>query len=118
MEKYAERQKVVSLEEVDRDLFALAVDRGEGIAAAATFQVRDGKILGSRQQYLNRIRDESDQALMQMVVERYYSEATFFPDEVFLDTGWPIPIRSPGSCGSRRARACCCMSPSVATRLR
>ncbi|MFT5517509.1 MAG: excinuclease ABC subunit C, partial [Rhodothermales bacterium] len=86
LEKYAERQKIVSLEEVDRDLFALAVDREEAIASAAMFQVRDGKIVGSRQQYLNRIQEESDEALMQLVVERYYSEATFFPDEVFLDT--------------------------------
>lgn len=86
LEKYAERQKVVSLEEIDRDLFALAVDREEAIASAAMFQVRDGKIVGSRQQYLNRIEEESDSALMQLVVERYYSEATFFPDEVFLDT--------------------------------
>ncbi|MFT4603580.1 MAG: excinuclease ABC subunit C [Rhodothermales bacterium] len=91
LEKYAERQKVVSLEEVDRDLFALAVDREEAIASASIFQVRDGKIVGSRQQYLNRIEEESDAALMQLVVERYYSEATFFPDEVFLDT----PLEDP-----------------------
>jgi excinuclease ABC subunit C len=84
LRKYAERQKVVSLEEVDRDLFAIAVDREEGIASATMFQVRDGKIVGNRQQQLNRIDGESDESLMQMVVERYYSEATFFPDEVFL----------------------------------
>jgi excinuclease ABC subunit C len=47
--------------------------------------------VGSRQQYLNRIEEESDAALMQLVVERYYSEATFFPDEVFLDT----PLEDP-----------------------
>ncbi|MBO6575105.1 MAG: excinuclease ABC subunit C [Rhodothermales bacterium] len=96
LEKYAERQKVVSLEEVDRDLFALSVDREEAIAAAAMFQVRDGKIVGSRQQYLNRIEEESDAALMQMVVERYYTEATFYPDEVFLDT----PLEDPDTLAS------------------
>ncbi len=86
LEKYAQRQKVVSLEEVDRDLFAIAIDREEGIASATMFQVRDGKIIGNRQQQLNRIEGESDESLMQLVVERYYSEATFFPDEVFLAT--------------------------------
>lgn len=77
---------MVSLEEIDRDLFAIAVDREEGIASAAMFQVRDGKIVGRRQQYLNRIDEETDGDLMQLVVERYYSEATFFPDEIFLAT--------------------------------
>jgi excinuclease ABC subunit C len=86
LEKYAERQKVVSLEEVDRDLFAIAVDREEGIASAVMFQVRDGKIVGNRQQYLNRIGEESDERLMQLVVERCYAEATFIPDEVFVGT--------------------------------
>ncbi len=91
LEKYAERQKVVSLDAVDRDLFALAVDRHEGIAAAAQFQVRDGLIVGRRQQVLNRIEDLADEELMQLVVERHYSEATFIPDEVFVATSLSDP---------------------------
>ena len=86
LEKYAERQKVVSLDPVDRDLFALAIDRHEGIASAVQFQVRDGMIVGRRQQVLNRIEGSTDEELMQMVVERHYSEATFIPDEVFTAT--------------------------------
>lgn len=84
LEKYSERQKVVAGDLADRDLFALHVDREENAACGITFQMRDGKIVGRRTQYLTRIDESPEEELMQMVVERYYTESSFFPDEVVL----------------------------------
>lgn len=84
LEKYSERQKVVAGDLADRDLFALHVDREENVACGITFQMRDGKIVGRRTQYLTRIDESPEEELMQMVVERYYTESSFFPDEVVL----------------------------------
>lgn len=84
LEKYTNRQKVMSNDFVDRDLFALSVDRESGLAAAAILQMREGKLIARQNKYMNRIGDESDAVLLQTVVEHYYTETTFFPEEVLL----------------------------------
>ena len=84
LEKYSERQKVISQDGVDRDLFALAVDRAENLACGVIFQMRDGSIIGRQHKYLHRIEGKLDEALMKVLLERYYTETTFFPDEILL----------------------------------
>ncbi len=84
VEKYGEKQKVVSQEPIDRDLFALALDREEDIACGVLITVREGKMIGRRHKYLRRIEECSEAELMQKLLEDYYSETTFAPDEVFL----------------------------------
>ena len=91
LEKYSERQKVVATDLADRDLFALHVDRENNAACGITFQMRDGKIVGRRTQYLTRIDETPEEELIQLVVERYYSESTFFPEEVVLS----VPLANP-----------------------
>lgn len=91
LEKYSERQKVVASDLADRDLFALHVDRENNAACGITFQMRDGKIVGRRTQYLTRIDETPEEELIQLVVERYYSESTFFPEEVVLS----VPLANP-----------------------
>ena len=92
LEKYSQRQKVVAGDLADRDLFALHVDRELNAACGIAFQMRDGKIVGRRTQYLTRIEEAPEEELMQMVVERYYAESTFFPEEVVLS----IALQDPG----------------------
>lgn len=92
LEKYGERQKVVSGDLADRDLFALSVDREANAACGVVFQMRDGKIVGRRQIFLTRIGESPSEKLMQAVVERYYSEATFFPKELLLS----VPMSDSG----------------------
>jgi len=84
LEQHAERQKIVSQDFADRDVFALAVDRTDGVACGVVFQVREGKVIGRRHRYLRRIEGQRDGALLQAFVEDYYAEAVFFPDEVLL----------------------------------
>src|SRR5690606_11779574 len=46
LDKYSEKQKIVTQEFVDRDLFSLVVDREEGVACGVLFKVREGKVIG------------------------------------------------------------------------
>jgi excinuclease ABC subunit C len=84
LEKYGERQKVVSQDFTDRDFFALALDRVDDIACGVFFKVREGKVVGRQHKYIRRLDDRTEAALMQAFVEHYYTESTFFPEEVLL----------------------------------
>jgi len=84
LETYSEQQKVVSQDFADRDVFALHVDRGEGIGCGVLFQVREGKMIGKRHKYLRRIEGRTDEELILSFVENYYADANFVPEEVLL----------------------------------
>ena len=84
LETYAQKQKVVTDPEVDRDLFALAVDREFDAGVGVLFKVREGKIIGRTHKILRGIEGVEDASLLQRIVEDYYAEAQFFPNEVYL----------------------------------
>lgn len=91
LEKYSEKQKIVSLENTDRDVFALAIDREDDVACGVLFKIREGKIVGRQHKYLRRIEGIPDEELMQTLLENHYAETTFFPDEVLAS----IPLADP-----------------------
>ena len=64
LEKYAERQKVVSQDPIDRDMFAVAVDREENVACGVIFQMREGKIIGRQHKYLHQVDEKADELHM------------------------------------------------------
>ncbi|NNE48026.1 MAG: excinuclease ABC subunit C [Rhodothermales bacterium] len=84
IEKHSQRQKVVSQELVDRDIFGLHLDREEDFGVGVLFKVRDGMVIGSQHKYIKRVDGRSEAEVMQAFLEHYYTEATFFPDEVVL----------------------------------
>jgi len=84
LQKYSQQQKVVSQDFADRDVFAIHVDRDEGIGCGVLFQVREGKMIGKRHKYLKHIEGRSDEELMLSFVENYYPDANFYPGEVLL----------------------------------
>jgi excinuclease ABC subunit C len=84
LKKYSQKQKVVSQDFADRDVFALHLDREEGMGCGVLFQVREGKMIGKRHKYLKRITGRTDEELMLSFVENYYAEANFYPEEVLL----------------------------------
>lgn len=86
LDKYSEKQKIVTQEFVDRDLFSLVVDREEGVACGVLFKVREGKVIGRQHKYLRRIEGVPDEDLMQSFLEDHYTDTTFFPEEVYLGT--------------------------------
>jgi len=84
LKKYSQQQKVVSQDFADRDVFAIHVDRDEGIGCGVLFQVREGKMIGKRHKYLRRIEGRTDEELMLSFTENYYADANFYPEEVLL----------------------------------
>ena len=83
---YKQKQKVVTDSDSDRDLFALSVDRDADVAIGVLFKVREGKIIGRQHQTVRHIEAAEDADLAQRLLEAYYAEAQFFPDEVYLST--------------------------------
>ena len=84
LKKYSQDQKIVSQDFADRDVFALHVDREEGIACGVLFQVREGKMIGKRHKYIRPIEGREDEELALSFVENYYADAHFVPEEVLL----------------------------------
>ncbi len=84
LDVYAEKQKMVVAEGGDRDVFALCLEREEDVACGVLFKIREGKVVGRQHHYLRRIEGRSEAELMQTLLESYYLEAAFFPDEVLL----------------------------------
>jgi excinuclease ABC subunit C len=81
---YAQKQKVVTADGMDRDVFALACDREADVACGVVFQIREGKIIGRDHHYLRKIEGHDEASLMQRLLESYYTQAAFFPTEVLL----------------------------------
>jgi excinuclease ABC subunit C len=86
IEVFRSRQKVVSTEEIDRDIVGIACEAED--ACGLIFKVRDGKIVGRYHFYLNRLMDQSDEEVLQSFLQQYYVKVDFVPDEVFV----PIPL--------------------------
>jgi excinuclease ABC subunit C len=83
LKRYAERQKVVAGDGLDRDVFAVAT--GEDDACGVVFKIREGKLLGSQRIYMNNTKGETDAELQSRVVEKYYLETLeTIPDEILL----------------------------------
>jgi len=83
LKRYAERQKVVAGDGLDRDVFAVAT--GEEDGCGVIFKIREGKLLGSQHIYMNNTAGESDAGLQARVMEKYYLETLeLVPDEILL----------------------------------
>ncbi len=83
LKKYTERQKVVSREPVDRDVFGIA--RQDDDACGVIFKIREGKLLGSQRMYFSNVDDETHETLLSKCLEKYYLETPdLIPREIFL----------------------------------
>lgn len=88
LKKYAERQKVVTNEPVDRDVFAIAREGDD--ACGIVFKVRDGKMLGSQRLYFSNTEEEPATVLLSKFLEKYYLETPdLVPQEIFTQA--PLP---------------------------
>jgi excinuclease ABC subunit C len=82
LEVYTSRQKVVSEDMLDKDVFGFVKEADE--ACAMILNIRDGKVIGKRHFYLDTVEDKSDSEILENVLFRYYSENNFIPDEIYL----------------------------------
>ena len=83
LKRYAERQKIVTGDGMDRDVFAIASGENEG--CGVIFKIREGKLLGSQHIYISNTNGETEVELQTRVVEKYYLETLeLIPDEILL----------------------------------
>lgn len=79
---YTSKQKIVSSELIDRDIFGLAkIDK---TACTLVLKIRDGKLIGKRHYIINNAELENDNDLIQRTLEKWYLESDFIPKEIFL----------------------------------
>ncbi len=82
LEDYANKQKVVTEEDIDRDIFALAHEDDD--ACGIVFKVRDGKVVGKQHFFFTNIEGKPDQEILGALLEQYYSVTDYIPEEVLL----------------------------------
>lgn len=86
LQKYSEKMKMVTNDEINRDVFAVHTDREQAVACGVLFKVREGKLIGRHNKVIKNIEGKDEAELLQAFVEDYYTGATagIEPDEVHL----------------------------------
>jgi excinuclease ABC subunit C len=79
---YSARQKMVSLELIERDIIAAVSEDDDG--CGVIFKVRDGKLIGKQHFYLSNVAGRSESEMIQTLIERYYVNADYIPPEIYL----------------------------------
>ena len=88
LKRYTERQKVVSADPVDRDVFAVAT--GEDDACGVVFKIREGKLIGSQHVYLSNTGSTDIADLLSSFLEHYYLETPdLVPQEIMMQVQLP-----------------------------
>ena len=77
-----EGQKVISSEQVDSDVIAVA--RADGEACVQIFFIRSGKMIGREYFILEGTEDENDSEVISEFIKQFYSEAAVVPSQVLL----------------------------------
>ncbi|MFM8771519.1 MAG: excinuclease ABC subunit UvrC [Candidatus Kapaibacterium sp.] len=88
LRSYSSKQKVLTSDNRDQDVFALA--RSEATACTLVLTIRDGKLVGKRHYIITGVRERSDEELLATTIERWYIDADTVPDQVLL----PFEIES------------------------
>ncbi|HEY3268310.1 MAG TPA: excinuclease ABC subunit UvrC [Armatimonadota bacterium] len=81
----SEQQKVLSTKMEEQDVIALAGD--DGSACVQMFFIREGKLIGQEQFFLEGAEDESLDEQIQSFVTQYYQDAPYVPKEILLPVG-------------------------------
>jgi excinuclease ABC subunit C len=82
-----ERQKIISVEPEDQDIFGLARQGSE--ACVQLFFVRRGRLLGREAFFLDKLGSASDGELLSALLRQFYSKSVVPPREVLLSTEIP-----------------------------
>ena len=82
IDRVVERQKVVSSDQTDSDVIAMA--RADGEACVQVFFIRSGKLIGREYFILEGTEEEADGEVLAEFVKQFYAQAAFLPQQVFL----------------------------------
>lgn len=85
---YTAKQKVLTSDRRDQDVFALA--RSEATACSLVLTIRDGKLVGKRHYIISGVQDRPDEEILATTIERWYLESESVPEQILL----PIEIES------------------------
>lgn len=77
-----EKQKVISSEQMDSDVIAMA--RAEGEACVQIFFIRAGKLIGREYFILEGTEETTDQEVLSQFIKQFYTEAANVPPQVLL----------------------------------
>ena len=80
--RIGEHQKITSGDGEDKDVVALAMDRGD--AVAQIFFIRDGKLIGREHFYLRVAEGEAHRDVLQSFVKQFYAGTPLIPRELML----------------------------------
>ncbi|MDR3575525.1 MAG: excinuclease ABC subunit UvrC [Anaerolineaceae bacterium] len=82
IDKVVEKQKVITSDQMDSDVIAMA--RTDGEACVQIFFIRAGKMIGREYFILEGTEDEADNHVIGEFVKQFYSEAATIPPQVLL----------------------------------
>lgn len=82
IERVVEHQKIISDDQKDSDVIALA--RSDGEACVQIFFVRSGKLIGREYFILEGTEEEKNEAILEEFIKQFYSQAAFVPGRVML----------------------------------
>jgi excinuclease ABC subunit C len=87
IESFQYKQKVVTDDQMDRDIVAVAMEDED--ACGVIFKVREGKIVGKQHFYLNGVFKDAFEEVVASFVKQYYLKAEFIPEEIYLPQAIP-----------------------------
>jgi excinuclease ABC subunit C len=82
IDRVVERQKVISTDQTDSDVIAMA--RADGEACVQVFFIRSGKLIGREYFILEGTEEEDDEEVLAEFVKQFYAQAAFVPNKVLL----------------------------------
>ena len=82
LQEYTGKQKVLTTDLIDRDIFALAVIDDD--ACIVVLNIRDGKMVGKRQFFIAQAHDRDQAEMLRVAIEQYYLESDTIPEEILL----------------------------------
>jgi len=82
VEMFRSKQKVVSSDELDRDVIGVSCE--DENSCGVIFKIRDGKIVGRYHFYLTRKLNQSENQVLQSFLQQYYIKVDFIPEEIFI----------------------------------
>ena len=80
------RQKVITPDEIDRDLFVAYAEDND--ACGVVFKVRQGRVIGRQHFYMDGVEGETLDRIITHFLMRYYMHADFIPGQIYV----PIPL--------------------------
>lgn len=81
VKQVAQKQKITSENDIDRDIIAYAIDNDE--AVVQVFFTREGKMMG-REHFYIKVPAEGRSTLLSSFIKQYYSGTPFVPKELFV----------------------------------